>query len=173
MKILDIIRERRSVRKYKSDPIPDDVMGRVLEAARLAPSGKNGQPWKFILVEDQEMKEKLAEASRGQMFIANAPVVIVACGFPDKSYQRQGNYMKSWSIDVACAIDHLMLQAQEDGLGTCWIGAFEEKEVKPLLNIPEDVKVLALTPLGYPDEKPHDRGRKPMNEIISYEKYES
>ncbi len=171
MSILDIIRKRSSVRKYKSDAIPEDVLNRVLEAARLAPSGSNRQPWKFILVTDPAMKKKLVPACRGQAFIAEAPVVIAACGYPDQSYPRQGGYMKSWPIDVTCALDHLMLQACEEGLGTCWIGAFEEKDVKALLHIPEDVKVLALTPLGCPDEVPRDRGRKSLNEIIAYEKY--
>lgn len=171
MSVLDIIKARRSVRRYKADPIPEDVFLRVMEAARLAPSGKNLQPWKFIIVKDQASKDKLAEASRGQFFIARAPMVIVACGYPEQSYQHQGNYMTSWTIDVACALDHLMLQAQEEGLGTCWIGAFEEKAVKPVLGIPVEVKVLALTPLGYPDEIPRDRGRRDLNDIISYESY--
>jgi len=171
MSVLDIIKKRRSTRKYKEDEIPEEVLNRVLEAARLAPSGKNFQPWKFVLVKDKDLKEKLARAARGQMFIAEAPVIIAACGFPEQSYARQGNYMKSWPIDVTIAIDHLMLQAAEEGLGTCWIGAFEEKEVKPLLGIPDDVRVLALTPLGYPDESPPDRGRKPLDEIISYDKF--
>jgi nitroreductase len=171
MKVLDVIKARRSVRRYKQDPIPEEVFSRVMEAARLAPSGKNLQPWKFILVKDQGLKDKLAEASRRQFFIAKAPVVIAACGYPDRSYQHQGNYMTSWSIDVTCALDHLMLQAQEDGLGTCWIGAFEEKDVRRILKVPEGVRVLALTPLGYPDEEPRDRGRKLMEDIISYDSY--
>lgn len=171
MRVLDVIKTRRSVRRYKQDPIPEEVFSRVMEAARLAPSGKNLQPWKFIIVKDQELKDRLAEASRRQLFIAKAPVIIVACGYPDQSYQYQGNYMTSWSIDVTCALDHLMLQAQEDGLGTCWIGAFEEKDVKRILNVPEGVRVLALTPLGYPDEEPRDRGRKLLEEIISYDSY--
>jgi nitroreductase len=79
--------------------------------------------------------------------------------------------MKSWPVDVACAVEHLMLQAEEEGLGTCWIGAFEEKDVKAILNVPEDVKVLALTPLGYPDEEPRYRGRKDLSEILSYDRY--
>lgn len=171
MSVLEIIKSRRSIRRYKNNPIPEDVFLRVMEAARLAPSGKNFQPWKFIIVKDQGLKEKLAEASRGQLFIARAPVVIVACGYPEQSYQQQGNYMTSWSIDVTCAIDHLMLQAQEEGLGTCWIGAFEEGAVKPILGIPVDVRVLALTPLGYPDEIPRDRGRKDLGAIVSYDSY--
>lgn len=171
MSILEIIRKRRSVRKYRKDPIPEDVFLRVVDAARLAPSGKNLQPWKFIVVRDPDMKLKLGEAARGQTFIARAPVVVVACGFPDRSYQHQGNYMTSWTIDVTCALDHMMLQACQEGLGTCWIGAFDESAVKPLLGIPDEVRVLALTPLGYPDEEPRDRGRMPLAEFLSEERY--
>lgn len=171
MKVLEVIQNRQSVRKYKKDPIPEEALLRVLEAARLAPSGKNFQPWKFIIVKDKVLKEKLAQASAGQFFMAEAPVIIIGCGFPDNCYAHMGRYMKSWSVDVTIALDHLMLQAQEEGLGTCWIGSFEEEEVKAILNIPENVKVLALTPLGYPDEIPRFRGRKSLDEIISYDRY--
>ena len=171
MSVLKVIKERRSVRRYRGDPIPEDMLLRVLEAARLSPSGKNLQPWTFILVKDKTKKRKLAEASNGQSFIAEAPVVVVACGFPDDCYSRMGHYMKSWAVDVAIAIEHLILQAQEEGLGTCWIGAFEEKEVKSILNVPPSVKVLALTPLGYPAEVPVSRGRKSLDQIISYDSY--
>ena len=135
MSILNVIKQRRSVRRYKADPVPDDVLHRVLEAARFSPSGKNLQPWKFILVDDETLKRRLAEASVGQYFVAEAPLVIVACAFPDKCYSRMGNYMKSWPVDVAIAVEHLMLQAQEERLGTCWIGAFEEDEVKSLFRV--------------------------------------
>jgi len=171
MKVLDVIQKRRSVRKYKEDPIPEKALMRVLEAARLAPSGKNFQPWKFIIVKDKVLKEKLAKASAGQFFMAEAPIIIVGCGFPDNCYAHMGRYMKSWSVDVTIALEHLILQAQEEGLGTCWIGSFEEEEVKAILNIPENVKVLALTPLGYPDEIPRFRGRKSLDEIISYDRF--
>jgi len=171
MSVFDIMKSRRSVRRYQSKTISDDILTRVLEAARVAPSGKNLQPWKFIVVKDKEKRKKLAVASNGQSFVAQAPVVIAACGFPDQCYQHQGNYMKSWPIDVSIALDHLMLMAWEEGLGSCWIGAFKETEVKKILSIPEEVKVLALTPLGYPDEVPRDRGRKELGEIISYEEY--
>jgi nitroreductase len=171
MNILEIMRRRQSVRKYQATPVPDDVLARVLEAARVAPSGKNLQPWKFIIVRDPETKAKLAEASLNQRFIAEAPVVIVACGFPDNCYAKMGRYMKSWPVDVAIALEHLILQAAEDGLGTCWIGAFEETEVKSILGVPKEAKVLALTPLGYPGERPGFRGRKSLDEIVSYEKF--
>ncbi|NQT79858.1 MAG: nitroreductase family protein [Candidatus Aminicenantes bacterium] len=171
MSVLEIIQKRRSIRKYKNDPIPEDVFQRVLEAARLAPSGKNLQPWKFVLVQNQELKEKLAKASAGQYFMAIAPIIVVACGFPENCYSSMGRYMKSWPVDVTIALEHLILQAEEEGLGTCWIGSFEEEEVKSILNIPEDVKVLALTPLGYPAERPPDRGRKHLEDIVSYDGY--
>ena len=171
MKVLEVIQKRRSVRKYKEDPIPEKDLMRVLEAARLAPSGKNFQPWKFIIVKDKALKEKLAQASAGQFFMAEAPIIIVGCGFPDNCYAHMGRYMKSWSVDVTIALEHLILQAQEEGLGTCWIGSFEEEEVKAILNIPENVKVLALTPLGYPDEIPRFRRRKSLDEIISYDRF--
>ncbi|NOR21371.1 MAG: nitroreductase, partial [Candidatus Aminicenantes bacterium] len=125
MKVLEVIQKRRSVRKYKEDPIPEKDLMRVLEAARLAPSGKNFQPWKFIIVKDKALKEKLAQASAGQFFMAEAPIIIVGCGFPDNCYAHMGRYMKSWSVDVTIALEHLILQAQEEGLGTCWIGSFE------------------------------------------------
>lgn len=171
MSVLDVIRQRRSIRVYKKDPIPEESLLRVLEAARLAPSGKNLQPWKFVVVQNGKLKRKLAKASNAQNFIADAPIILVACGFPDESYRSLGRYMKSWSVDVAIALEHLILQAQEEGLGTCWIGSFEEEEVKSLLGVPEDVKVLALTPLGYPGEAPEFRGRKAIEEIISYDSF--
>ncbi len=171
MSVLDIIRDRRSIRKYKETPIPTDVLNRVLEAGRMAPSGKNLQPWKFIVVKDPETEQKLAEASVRQYFMAKAPVILVACGFPDNCYAKMGRYMKSWPVDVAIAVEHMMLQAWEEGLGTCWIGAFEEEAVKMILGVPEEVKVLALTPLGYPDEDPPHKRRKPLEEIVSYEKF--
>jgi nitroreductase len=171
MSVLDVMRARRSVRSYKSEPIPEEKIRKVMEAARLAPSGKNLQPWKFILVKDEETRRKLAEASRQQLFMAGAPLIVVACGYPGRSYQRQGNYMQSWPIDVGIALEHLMLQAQEEGLGTCWIGAFDETRVKSILGVPEGVKVLALTPLGFPDEAPADRGRLALDKIVCYDTY--
>jgi nitroreductase len=171
MSVLEVIRQRRSVRAYKKDPIPEETLIRVLEAARLAPSGKNLQPWKFVIVQHSVLKKKLAKASNDQDFIADAPLIVVACGFPDECYRAMGRYMKSWPVDVTIALEHLILQAQEEGLGTCWIGSFEEEQVKSLLAVPQDVKVLALTPLGYPAEEPEFRGRKSLAKIISYDTF--
>ena len=173
MTVLEAIRRRKSVRKYKPDPVPAEALGRILEAARLAPSGKNLQPWKFIVVRSTETKERLARASANQAFLASAPLVIVACGFPEECYAHMGRYMKSWTVDVSCAVEHLMLQAAAEGLGTCWIGSFEEDAVKEILGVPPQVRVLALTPLGYPAEDPPGRGRKDLTQIVSEEKFEA
>jgi nitroreductase len=176
MSVPDIIRIRRSVRKYKSDPIPDELLDQMLEALRLAPSACNYQPWRFIVVRDRATREAVAHASRDQMFIAQAPVVIVGCGFPDKAFQRMGGYGNSIDLDLAIALDHLMLAAAEAGLGTCWIGAFDEQAVKDILGVPEDAKVVALTPLGYPAEPglihPVEPGRrKNRSEVIKFDRF--
>ena len=171
MNVLETIRLRRSVRRYKSDPVPDDILGRILEAARLAPSAKNIQPWKFIVVRDPAKRAELAKAAFNQRYLAEAPLVVVACGLPGIAYPRQGGFLNSWPIDVAIAFEHLVLQAADEGLGTCWIGAFDETAARAVLGVPDDARVMAMTPLGWPAESPPARGRKAMAEIVSYEKY--
>lgn len=171
MSVLEIIRGRRSVRRYKGDPVPEETLSRVLEAARLAPSAKNLQPWKFVVVRDRATKAALAKAAFGQTFMSEADVIIAACGYPERAYPRQGGFMNSWPIDVAISFEHLVLQAVEEGLGTCWIGAFQEAEAKAALGVPDEVRVMAMTPLGWPAETPPPRARKAMEEIVSYERY--
>lgn len=173
MDFYDVIRTRRSIRSYKPDPIPEETLTRILEAARVAPSGSNRQPWKFIIVKNEEIKRKLARACHNQMFIAEAPIVIVACGY--NIHWNRGEYMGDLSmlVDVSIAFTHLILAARAEGLGTCWIGSFSNKEVKKILNIPEDVNVVAITPLGYPkDENFGEPGpRKPLSEIVSIDHF--
>ena len=174
MDFYEVIRTRRSVRSYKPDPIPKDVLRRVLEAARIAPSGSNRQPWRFIIVEDEDLKRRLAEACSNQYFIAEAPVVIVACGYNIR-YNR-GGYMGDMSmlVDVSIAFTHLILAARVEGLGTCWIGSFDNEEVKKILNIPKDVNVVAITPLGYPkreDAFAEPGPRKALEEITSTDRF--
>jgi nitroreductase len=169
MEFYDVIKKRRSIRKYKPDAVSDEVLNRILEAAHLAPSGKNGQPWRFIVVRNPEVRQKLVKSCRDQLYISEAPVVIVGVANEDESYQKQGCYMKSWPIDLAIAFDHLILAATVEGLGTCWIGAFDEKEVKKVLNIPEHLRVVCLTPLGYADGEPKPKPRKALGEIVFYD----
>jgi len=176
MDVLTAIRTRRSVREYSSRPIPDDVLGRMHQALRYAPSACNFQPWHFIFVTDADLRRQLAQASFGQTWMAAAPVIVVGCGDPEQAYKHMGGYGNSVDVDVAIALDHLTLAAVAEGLGTCWIGAFDEREVKRLLNIPPSLKVVAMTPLGFPasPELNHpipDERRKPPAEIFSLNRY--
>jgi nitroreductase len=171
MDLTEAIRTRRSIRAYKPTPVPEDALKEVLNAARLAPSADNAQPWKMVVVRDEQLKLMLAAASNGQKFIAQAPIVIVACGIPGEAFPTVGGYMSSEIIDVSIALDHLTLAAHDRGLGTCWVAWFKEDKVKSLLGVPEDVKVVALTPLGYPDETPERTPRKNLEELVSFDRY--
>ncbi len=169
--LMEIITHRRSIRSYKSQEVDEEKLEYLLNAFRKAPSAKNLQPWKLIIVKDKRKKSDLTIACNNQSFIAEAPIIIVACAKEDEAYDAMGEYMNSFSIDIAIALEHLILAAAEQGLGTCWIGSFKEKLVKDLLDIPENVRVVALTPLGYPDKETPKRGRKSLSEIVCYEKY--
>jgi len=171
MDFYEVIKKRKSIRKYKSDPIPDGVLDRILEAGRIAPSAKNIQPWHFIVIKDPGIKKRVAEASRSQLFMADADVIICGCALEKIAWGRMGGYMSSFAVDLAIAMDHIILASANEGLGTCWIGSFDEKAVKEILQVPDDVKVVALTPIGYPAVAPADRGRKKLKEIVSYDKY--
>lgn len=176
MDVFDAIANRRSVRAYSSEAIPAELMRRMRQTLRAAPSACNYQPWHFILVTDQSLRQRLAKASRGQSCLAEAPVTVVACGLPDQAYKWMGGHGNSVEVDVAIAVDHLTLAAAAVGLGTCWIGAFDEAAVKQLLGIGPEVKVVALTPLGYPASPdmlcPLDQARrKGESEIFSVNRY--
>ena len=176
MNVLDAIRTRRSVRSYAAKPIPAGAMERMRQALRLAPSACNFQPWHFIFVTDAALRREVAKAANSQLWMADAPVTVVGCGFPEQAYKRMGGHGNSIDVDVAIALDHLTLAAVAEGLGTCWIGAFDEAKVKGLLNIPEQLKVVAMTPLGYPSSAdlnhPIEGGRrKPEEEIFSTNRY--
>jgi nitroreductase len=170
MNVYEAINARRSVRAYKKDkPVPSDVLNRMLEAVRMAPSGGNRQPWKFVVVTDHETRRKLAEAANGQNFVAEAPVVIAAVGLsPERMMSCE---IPGDSVDLAIAIDHLTLAAVEEGLGTCWIGAFSQEKVCRILHVPASCKVIELLTLGYPADLPRAKARKSRNEIICHEKF--
>jgi len=169
--LMDLINKRRSIRSYKKQEVEEDDLNYILEAFRKAPSAKNLQPWKLIVVKDNKKINDLAIACNNQTFLTEAPVLIVACARESEAYEMMGGYMNSYPIDVGIAMEHLILAATERGLGTCWIGAFREKLVKDLLDIPEDVRVVAITPLGVPAEEGKIKGRKAINEIVCYDKY--
>jgi nitroreductase len=170
MDVFTAISQRSSVRAYKVTPVEEDKLKKILEAARLSPSSSNRQEWKFIVVKNKETRKKLANAAFGQSFIGEAPVVIVACATESKSIMACGQ--PAYTVDVSIACSFMILQAYDLGLGTCWIGAFKEDETKKILNIPEHVRVVAMTPLGYPDQPPSKKSRKRLDQIVCFEKYE-
>ncbi len=173
MDLYDVMRSRRSVRSYRPDLIPEEKLNSVLEAVRISPSGHNRQPWKFVLVNDGELKKRLATAcGSGRGFIADAPVIVVGCGY--KIPTNRGGYMGDMGmlVDVTIAFTQLTLAARAEGLGTCWIGSFENSKVKQILGIPEDVNVVAISPLGYPKQEFGPPGsRKSMDEITAIDKF--
>ncbi|MDH5376323.1 MAG: nitroreductase family protein [Candidatus Bathyarchaeota archaeon] len=161
MPLLDVIFRRRSIRRYRSEPIPDDVLRNILEAGRLAPSADNAQPWHFIVVTESKIKEKLSEG-RWNYFIKDSAATVVGCGYADNEWS---------TIDVAIALENMVIAAEAQGVGSCWIGDFEEEEVKELLGIPDNLKVVALVSFGYPAEKPSPLNKKSLKEIVHYNKF--
>ena len=167
--VLDVIQDRRSIRAFKDRTIEEDKLKRVLEAARLSPSAKNLQERIFIVVKDKAKREALVDAARGQGFVGEAPAVIVACA--DNTNYTMPCGQLAYPIDTAIAVDHMTLQAVAEGLGTCWIGAFNEEEVKELLGIPNQIRAVALLPIGYPKNTPQQTPRKELSEIVMQNKW--
>jgi nitroreductase len=166
MDLMQAIRARRSIRNFRDMPVEEELLLAVLEAGRLAPSARNMQDWRFIVVRDAATRSLLAKAARDQEFVGQAPVVIAACGTSDLVMTCG---QPAYAIDVAIALDHMTLAAAALGLGTCWIGAFYEDLVKEILGVPPEIRVVALLPLGYPAEEPGPRSRKSLDEIIARE----
>ena len=170
MGVFEAIQKRRSVRKYQNQPVEKEKIAKVLEAARLGPSAANSQPCHFIVVTDSKVRESLRDAYNADWFL-KAPVIIVVCANPKESWRRRDGD-EYWKVDGAIAMQNLILTATELGLGTCWVVSFDEKELKKSLNIPKDFKVVAMTPLGFPDEiKGPVTDRKPLEAMVHSEKW--
>lgn len=161
MSLLDVIFRRRSIRRYKSELIPDEVLNNILEAGRLAPSADNAQPWHFIVITDPTIKRKLSKGM-WRSFIETSAFTIAGCGEKNDRWS---------TVDVAIALENMVLAAAAQEVGSCWIGAFEEDEAKELLGIPHHLKVVALVSFGYPAEKPSSQGKKNLREIVHYNKF--
>ena len=197
--IREAIEQRRSIRKFRQVPVPDKVISELLDAARLAPSGSNAQPWRFKIVRDKDTKERLVKASYGQTFIGEAPLVLVCCadiggyldgvvsGLQDLGkvgavedriveivLNRTGRMMKMnldqfeqrIAFNVAIAIEHIALRALDFGLGTCWIRLIDESAIKSIFGWDDTISVVALLPIGYPEESPAPRKRRTIEEIV-------
>jgi nitroreductase len=165
----EAIGKRRSMRGYLDKPIEEDRLTRLFTAAQLAPSTHNDQAYKLVIVREKKTLRALAEAAAKQTFIAEAPVVIAAVSLEPSYYMRSG--IPGHTVDVAIALDHITLAATEEGLGTCWIGAFHQDQVKQILGIPGSFQVVALMTVGYPDYAPESRTRKPLSQLLCYERF--
>ncbi len=169
MELKEIIEKRESVRNYEDRVVPKEKLERILDAARLAPSASNRQPWKFIVVTEKKRRQELAEAANGQTFVGQAAIIIIAVATRPEHIMSCG--VASHPVDLAIAVDHMTLAAVDEGLGTCWIGAFSQDKVKKLLNIPEEYRVVTLLPLGFPRQEIGTKQRKSLEEIVCYETF--
>jgi nitroreductase len=198
MDVFEAIEARRSIRRFKNQPVPDELIDKVLEAARIAPSTSNTQSWKFLVVKDPETRRLIRDSAYGQRFIEQAPVVIACCvdfeafkergrqtlkllmrgvrpslemilrsvrGSKDKDFDPE-RVVINGTMNVTIAVEHMILAAEALGLGTCWVRAFDAEGVAKALDLPENLALLNLLPLGYPDESPRPRPRKSMDEIL-------
>lgn len=164
MDIYEIMRKRRSVRSYKSEPVEEEKLKRILAAAVSAPSAANRQPIYIAVIKDKKIKQQLKQVYNAEWFYT-APIIICACSIPEKAWKRSDgkNYA---DIDATIAMDHLILAATAEGLATCWIAAFKAPLVKTILNLPSGIEPVALTPVGYPMNIPEPTYRKPLEEIV-------
>jgi len=167
MRFLELVEKRYSVRAYKPDPVEDEVLHQVLEAARLAPTAANRQPFQLIVIHTAGREAELKRIYNRDWFV-QAPLVICACGIPAQGWVRRDgqNYA---DVDVAIAMDHLILAAASLGLGTCWIAAFDPTAAREVLGLPDGVEPVAFTPLGYPADRPGLKKRKALSELVRYE----
>ena len=166
MEIMKAMESRRSIRKYRPDPVEPEKLAQIAEAFRLAPSAVNAQNWKLLMVSDPAVKERIGEAlPGGPSFITAAPVVLIGTCTSQKTML---NDHRVDSVDVSIAMSFVMLEACELGLGTCWIGYYKEPELRAALKLPDTTSIVAIMPLGYADESPDPKSRKPIAEVVEY-----
>jgi nitroreductase len=169
MDFFETVKARRSVRSYRPEPVEEEQINRIIEAARLAPSANNRQEWRFIVIRDPLSRQMLSIAAEGQAFVAEAPVIIAACSAESDHIMRCGH--PAYAIDLGIAIEHMALAAAALGLGACWIGAFNEARVREILGVPDSARVVELLAVGHPQAVPSPRPRKSKDEIVRYEKW--
>ncbi len=168
MDVSEAIRRRYSCRNYEDKPLEKEKLEAILEAARQAPSAKNLQDWRFVVVTDKATRKKLAAAANDQTFIENAGAIVIACTVSEH-VMRCGQAIGP--IDVSIAIEHMCLQATELGLATCWIGSFYPDKVRAVVGIPESIEIIELLALGYPADSPKEHRREPIESIVCFEKW--
>jgi nitroreductase len=169
MDFLELARRRYSVRSYKSDPVEKEKLSRILDAARLAPTAANRQPCQLIVIQTAGREAELLRIY-SKLWFVEAPIVICACGIPAKNWVRKDG--KNYNdVDVAIVMDHLIMAATASRLGTCWIAAFDPMAAKEVLGLPDGIEPIAFTPLGYAADRPPRKKRKPLSELVRYEKW--
>ena len=170
MDFLELVATRYSVRAYKPDPVEDEKLQKVLEAARLAPTAANRQPFQLIVVHTSGRQIELSQIYQRPWFV-QAPIIICACAMASNGWSRSSDGVNYTMLDVAIAFDHLTLEATDLGLGTCWVAAFNVEAARKVLGIPPEVDPVALTPLGYPADASRLKTRKPLAELVRFEKW--
>jgi len=170
MDLYEAIKLRYSVRSYLNKPVEQEKLDRILDSARLAPSGSNRQPWKFVVVRDAETRKKLIPACSNQEFVGQAPVVIAGVGLMPDRIMSCG--VPGDPVDVAIALEHVALAATAEGLGTCWIGSFHQDQIRALLGVPANCKVIEVMTLGYPADHPRPKTRKPIRELVCHDQWQ-
>lgn len=170
MDFLRVVKTRRSIRRYKPDPVSDEIIHQLIDAARYAPSSDDIQPWEFIVVRAKRVKERLSDTHAWSYFVKDAPVCIVALG----NERRSPSY---FAIDTTCAIQNLLLVSHSLGLGACWVAVYDprnpscENHVRTVLNVPSHLRIITMIPIGYPDEKASQRTFREMSEILHFDSY--
>jgi nitroreductase len=168
--LLALLKGRRSIRRYRPDPVPDEMIEQLLEAGRWAPSASNRQPWTFIVIQDKDILQQVAQHAAYYFIrwahVRDAPLLIALCGDA-----RHPIYRQFLHEDVGLAGSQIMLQAKALGLGTCWLGGLDRKAIAGILRVPNHVEVIGLLSVGFPDEEPEPRSRKPLSEIVYYNVY--
>ncbi len=167
MDLSELIQRRYSVRAYKPDPVEEEKLAQVLEAARLAPTAANRQPFQLIVIRTAGREAELGRIY-GRAWFTQAPLVICACGIPSQGWVRGSDGKNYTDVDVTIVMDHLILAATNLGLGTCWVAAFNPTAAREVLDLPDGVEPIAFTPLGYPADRPRPKERKPLSDLVRY-----
>jgi nitroreductase len=170
MNFQELIRKRYSVRAYDPRPVEEEKLNRVLEAARLAPTAANRQPFRIIVVSTKSREDELRRIYGREWFV-QAPLILAVCALPADSWVRKGDGWNSAEVDATIAMDHLILAATEEGLGTCWIAAFDPRAARDVLGLPGDVVPVAFTPLGYPADTPQPKNRRLVPNLVHLDRW--
>ena len=170
MEYSELIAARYSVRAYRLDPVEDEKLGAVLEAARLAPTAANRQPFRLIVMHTKGREKEIGKIYRRPWFV-EAPIVIGVCAISSLAWVRESDRFNARMIDAAIVTDHMILEAANQGLGTCWVAAFNVEAARNVMKLPDEVEPVVFTPLGYPADQPGLKIRKPLSELVHYENW--